>query len=180
MSSKTRGYPLLILLTAILGVLFILPIFLVVRGGFWVDGQFTFRYLLGVFQNPVYAEGLANSLGIALGTTTLAMLIALPLAWLSHRYDFPGKALLSALVLVPMILPPFVGAIGMTQILGRYGMLNALLGRSVDWLGQARYYGVVAIQALSLYPIVYLNATAALANVEPGGSPCLRLLIRRR
>ena len=164
---KTRWYLLLGTISVTLGLLFILPIFLVVKGGFWVDGAFTFKYLLGVFRNPIYAEGLINSLVIASGTTILALCLALPLAWLAHRYDFPGKALFSALILVPMILPPFVGAIGMTQILGRYGVINALFGSSVDWIGQARYFGVVTIQALSLYPIVYLNASAALANIDP-------------
>ena len=165
--NASRWYILLAAVSAVLGALFLLPIALVVKGGFWVDGAFTLDYLLGVFRNPIYAEGLANSFAIAAGTTLLAMAIALPLAWISHKYDFPGKALFSALVLVPMILPPFVGAIGMTQLLGRYGALNALLGTSVDWLGQARYAGVVAIQALALYPIAYLNASAALANVDP-------------
>ena len=165
--NASRWYILLAAVSAVLGALFLLPIALVVKGGFWVDGAFTLDYLLGVFRNPIYAEGLANSFAIAAGTTLLAMAIALPLAWISHKYDFPGKALFSALVLVPMILPPFVGAIGMTQLLGRYGVLNALLGTSVDWLGQARYAGVVAIQALALYPIAYLNASAALANVDP-------------
>lgn len=163
----SRWHLLLATLVATLGVLFLLPIFLVVRGGFWVEGAFTLRYLSGVFENPIYAEGLLNSFTIAVGTTSLAMLVSLPLAWLAHKYDFPGKALFSALVLVPMILPPFVGAIGMTQILGRYGALNALLGTSTDWLGQARYWGVITIQALALYPIIYLNASAALANIDP-------------
>ena len=164
---RSRWLPLFLAVTAVLAVLFLLPIFLVVKGGFWDDGGFTLRHLASVFRNPIYAEGLANSVLIATGTTTLCLLVAVPLAWISHKYDFAGKGVLSAVVLVPMILPPFVGAIGMQQILGRYGVLNAVLGTSVDWLGQARYWGVVCIQALALYPIVYLNATASLANIDP-------------
>ncbi len=149
-------------------LLFLWPLWRVISGGFWVEGRFTLEYIAGVFQNPIYAEGLLNSLTIALGTTTLATLIALPLAWLSNRYDFFGKGPLSGLLLVPMILPPFVGAIGFQQILGQYGMLNTLLGLGpVDWLGKGRYFGVVMLQSLALYPIMYLNATAALANVDP-------------
>ncbi len=155
-------------LLAVLGVLLIWPVWQVIRGGFWVEGRFTTVYLLGVFRNPIYAEGLFNSLKLAIGTTTLTLLLAVPLAWLSHRYDFTGKSILTGLLLVPMILPPFVGAIGFQQMLGQYGALNALLGLGpVDWLGRGRYAGVVVLQALSLYPIMYLNAAAALANVDP-------------
>ena len=107
-------------------LLLLAPLLLVVQGGFWVEGRFTLRYLRGVFENPIYAEGLFNSFRIALGTTTLAVLVALPLAWIAHRYDFAGKRLWTAGVLVPMILPPFVGAIGLLPILGQYGALNAL------------------------------------------------------
>ncbi|MEX2608103.1 MAG: iron ABC transporter permease [Kiritimatiellia bacterium] len=146
---------------------FILPLVLVVRNGFISpDGQFTLRYLVGVFRNPIYLEGLMNSLRLALGTTMLATLFSLPLAWLSNRYRFAGKVWVNALVLVPMILPPFVGAIGFQQILGQYGALNALLGLDVDWLGRGRWMGVILLQSLALYPIMYLNVSAALANID--------------
>jgi len=140
----------------------------VVSGGFYVDGRFTAEYLLGVFRNPIYAEGLFNSLRIAVGSTLLASALALPLAWLSHTYTFPGQRLFTALLLVPMVLPPFVGAIGLMQMLGPYGALNSLLGCGpVDWFGQSRYLGVVLLQALAFYPIIYLNVAAALANIDP-------------
>lgn len=152
----------------ILAALFLAPLWMVIRGGFFVSGEFTLRYLSGVFENPIYAEGLLNSLMIAVGTTTLVTLISVPLAWLSNRFDFPGKKWISGLVLVPMILPPFVGAIGFQQILGQYGALNAVLGLGpIDWLGHGRYFGVILLQALSLYPILYLNVAAALANIDP-------------
>jgi iron(III) transport system permease protein len=152
----------------VFGLLFLWPLGRVVVGGFWVNGEFTLTYLAGVFKNPIYAEGLRNSLMLGLGTTTIAVSIAVPLAWLANRYDFPGKGILSALLLVPMILPPFVGAIGFQQVLGQYGSLNAILNLGpIDWLGEGRYFGVIILQALALYPIVYLNASAALANVDP-------------
>ena len=50
----------------------------------------------------------------------------MPLALLARRYDFKGKAVVNGLLLVPLILPPFVGAIGMRQILGRFGVLTSV------------------------------------------------------
>ncbi len=164
-------------LTAVFFALFFLwPIAETVRGAFvGSDGRFTLDYITEVFRNPLYLEGLWNSLRIGIFSTLLAALIAMPLAWMSDRFNFPGKPLLGALVLVPMIMPPFVGAIGVKQILGQQGALNAFLAdlgilnpdAPIDWLGEGRVWGVVALIALNLYPIIYLNVLAALANVDP-------------
>lgn len=146
---------------------FLLPLGLVVRNGFvGPDGRFSTEYLFGVFRNPVYLEGMLNSLRLAVGTTLLASGIALPLAWISNRFLFPGKKIVNALLLVPMILPPFVGAIGFQQILGQYGVVNSLFGLDIDWLGRGRWVGVIVLQSLALYPILFLNLSAALANVD--------------
>ena len=155
---------------------FLLPVTETLRGAFFdQDERFTFAYIAEVFRNPIYLEGLRNSFILAVSVTTLAMLIALPLAWIADRFLFPGKTLFSALILVPMILPPFVGAIGIKQILGQQGALNALLwhlglqdpAHPVDWLGGGQLWGVALMISLNLYPIIYLNAVAALANIDP-------------
>jgi len=152
----------------VFGIFFLWPVLRIVAGGYFIDGHFTLQYLTGVFRNPIYAEGLRNSLLIAIGTTSLTLLIGLPLAWLNTRYEFSGKRWLSALLLLPMVLPPFVGAIGFQQMFGQYGAVNTLLHLGpVDWLGRGRYFGVILLQSLSLYPILYLNAMAALANIDP-------------
>lgn len=155
---------------------FLWPIGETVRGAFFTPtGEWTFAYILEVFRNPIYLEGLWNSLLMGVFSTLLALLIALPLAFLSDRFIFPGKTLLGACILIPMILPPFVGAIGVKQILGQRGALNVFLedlglmnpDAPMDWLGESRLFGVVLLNALHLYPILYLNILAALANVDP-------------
>jgi iron(III) transport system permease protein len=152
------------------------PIGSTLRGAFFTtEGTFTLAYISEVFLNPIYLEGLRNAFLLAVASTTLTIFIALPLAFLSDRFLFPGKSILSAFVLIPMILPPFVGAIGVKQILGQQGSLNALLESlglmnpdiPVDWLGQSRFWGIVVMNGLHLYPILYLNVVAALANVDP-------------
>lgn len=180
---------LLVSLLALLTVFLLYPIALTVRGGLAEDirtGEgWTLRHLTLVFADPLLRECLFNSLKIALGTTTLATCIALPLAVLSARYRFPLKGVFNATVLVPMVMPPFVGAIGVRALLGRQGALNALLGTEFDILGEGRMLGIMIVQALYLFPIIYLNATAALANLDPaldeaaenlGAGPWRRLL----
>ena len=155
---------------------FLWPIAETLRGAFVTGtGEVTLDYIAEAFRNPIYLEGLWNSLLMGVFSTLLAMLIALPLAFMSDRYLFPGKGILGAAILVPMILPPFVGAIGVKQILGQQGAFNTLLehlglmdpSAPIDWLGQSRLWGVIIMNALHLYPILYLNVVAALANVDP-------------
>lgn len=142
---------------------------------FGVDGRFTLQYLFEVFQNKIYVEGLVNALKMGVFSTLGAMLIAIPLAVVTDRFVFPGKKILSSFVLLPLILPPFVGAIGVKQFLGQSGTLNAFLtsiglmhpDAPADWLGESRLLGVIVMNALHLYPIIFLNVSAALANLDP-------------
>lgn len=174
--SQRLARTVLVLMLAFFGAFFFWPLAQVLRGGF-VDtaGRPTLAFVTALLSDPLYLGALANSALLALATTLAAFALGLPLAVLADRFRFPGKALLGSLVLVPLILPPFVGAIGIKHILGQYGALNALLiavglepaGWTHDWLGTHRLAGIVLVNALSLFPIVYLNATAALANIDP-------------
>jgi len=158
------------------GAFFLWPIWQVIQGGFFdPSGAFTLAYFGGVFQNQIYLEGLINAFGMGIFSTLLALLIAVPLALIADRYVFPCKKALSAMILLPIMLPPFVGAIGVKQILGQYGVVNVALvqlglldpGETIDWLGTHRFWGVVFLNGLSLYPILFLNAAASLANIDP-------------
>src|SRR5579862_212735 len=157
------------------GCFLLWPVWQTVRGAFAGSGGFTADYVVEVFRERFYLEGLSNAFLLATASLGLSLLIALPLASIADRFEFPCKKLLSAPVLAPMILPPFVGAIGLKQILGRMGALNALLaglgafprGGGPDWLGHGRFWGCAVMNALHLYPVLYLNVVAALANIDP-------------
>jgi iron(III) transport system permease protein len=164
----------LAVLFLLVGVPLVYPIWLGVASAFVTDdGSFTLFHVLNVFNDPVLREGLINAFLIASATTTIAVVIALPLALLSARTTFVGKPLLSTLILAPLILPPFVGAIGMRQLLGREGAVNALLidlhaiVNPIDFIGQGGFALIVLLEAIALFPILYLNLYAAIANLDP-------------
>ena len=173
---RRRLAPKLIMvgLFAFFAAFLLYPIWLTVQGGFESrDGGFTLHHILTVFEDPVLRAGFLNALGIAVGTTLVCLIISLPLATLAAKYTFPLKGVFSAMVLVPLILPPFVGAIGLHHLLGKYGALNTLLvdfgwiSEGYDFIGNGGFWAIIFIEALHLYPILYLNATAALANIDP-------------
>jgi iron(III) transport system permease protein len=178
--SRSFARIVLVVTTVFFAAFFVWPLGQILKGGFVdADGKLTFAFLGVLLRNPLYLGGLRNSFLLAVATTLLALVLALPLAVIADRYRFPGKTLLTSLVLVPIILPPFVGAIGIKQIFGQYGAFNALLialgarphGWTFDWFAASPFWGVATVEALSLFPLIYLNAVSALASVVSGASP---------
>lgn len=163
----------------------ILPVMLSIGSGFFSEGKLSLYWFGRVITNSTLMKELGNGLLLAMTTTALSLLLAVPLAMIRARYLFRGLGLLSIFVLVPLILPPFVGAISMKRLLGQFGVLNLFLENiglidisknlPPDWLGSG-FIGVVILQSLHLFPILYLNATAALSNLDPAYSQAARNL----
>ncbi len=80
--------------------------------------------------------------------------------------------MLSALVLVPLILPPFVGAIGLHHLLGKFGALNTLLmdmgwiTEGYDFIGNGGFCGVGFFLVLCPVPLLYFYATGGHAKIR--------------
>src|SRR5438876_3919856 len=153
------------LLLLFFGVFLFYPVSLLLHGAFVVNGKLSLGYFEMLLSSPLQRQSLLNSFLIALFTTCLTTLLTVPLAYLMTRFSFRGKALLSGLLLVPMIMPPFVGAIGLKQLLARFGSVNLLLtklhliapNQPTDWLGHGGFWGIIVLQVLNLYPILFLN-----------------------
>jgi iron(III) transport system permease protein len=106
---------------------------------------------------------LSGSLVVLFGS-----LIALPLAYVIARYDFRGKILLQTLATLPLVVPPFVGAVAFQQILGRSGTVNLLLMQSFDISipFMEGLNGIVLVQTLHFFPFIMLNTAVSLSNID--------------
>ncbi|MDD8043661.1 MAG: ABC transporter permease subunit, partial [Verrucomicrobiota bacterium] len=160
-------------LYAFLGVFLIWPIFYVFHQSVWINGRFDLSFFRLMLLDESLRQSIGNSFKIAVLVTFFTTLISLPFAVALARLRFRGKSLLQGLLLVPLIMPPFVGAIGLRTILSRSGSLNTLMvdvlkiwSQPMDWF-EYGLVGVVLLEILHLYPIMLLNLTAAIANIDP-------------
>lgn len=186
-SFRHERIPMLLaaLLVLLIAAFLLYPIAETIGSGFYSDGELSSYWFIRVITNPILMAELGNTLLLAVVTTSVCLALSLPLAVVRTKYDFFGIGILSMLVLIPLILPPFVGAIAMKRFLGQFGVFNLMLEKiglvdmSVslppDWLGSG-FVGVVILQSLHLFPILYLNLTAALANVDPALTQAARNL----
>ena len=174
---KKFGLPLLALF---FGAFLIYPLLGLFGGAFFLtDAQghahFTLRFFQLLIENRLYRLSLVNSFEIALLATFFTALVSIPLAVFFARYAFPGRDWFRPMLLAPLILPPFVGALGIKHIFARYGMVNLLLMKSgvlstaqpIDWLGASGFAGIVVLEVLHLFPILFLSVSAAIANIDP-------------
>ena len=172
----TPSVSTILALTTLFFVVFLIyPLLYVFKEAFWIENTFDLTYFKLMVTDPNIRELVINSFKVGAMVTLVTSVVSLPLAYFLTRYRYPGRNMLRSIILIPMIMPPFVGAIGMQKFFGKYGSVNMILVKlnlleptadPIDWLGGG-FWGVVMLSALHLYPIMYLNIVAALANVDP-------------
>ncbi len=146
----------------------IVPILRVIVVAFTGPEGFTLVHFGDFFATALLREAFWNSLYVGAMTVILASLFAVPLAAILARFRFPGAALIHTLGVVPLVMPPFVGAVAMQLVYGRNGAVNLLLN---DWLGLRIPFmeglnGVIFVEALHYFPFILLNLSASLANID--------------
>lgn len=170
---RTEASPVQILV-ALLVAAFLLAFLIVPVGRVFLvafqapDGSFTLVHFADFFRTSIFIESFWNSLYVAAMSVVVASLIAVPLAILLARYRFPASVLIATLGVLPLVMPPFVGAVALQLVFGRNGTVNLLL---MDWFGvrlnlMDGLNGVVFVQALHYFPFILMNLSAALSNVD--------------
>ncbi len=130
------------------------------------------------FARALFLEALGNTLAAGVAAVAFGSVVALPLALLVARYEFPGRALVETLAVLPLVIPPFVGAVAFQQILGRSGGVNLLL---LDTLGVSVPFmeglgGVVLVQTLHYFPFILVNTASALRGIDPASEEAAQTL----
>ena len=169
MKSRSGGEAALVAaLLTLLAALIVYPLLQVLSVAFLDGGWPTLRPLLAFFARPLFREALANTMLAGVLAVVIGSVIAVPLAVLTVRYRFPGRTLIGVLAVLPLVVPPFVGALAFQQILGRSGTVNLLLrehaGVTVPFMEGLP--GVVLVQSLHYFPFILLNTAAALAGLD--------------
>ncbi len=157
------------LILAFLLLFLIVPVGAVIYTAFVNEtGSLTVGHFANFFGQLVFRESFFNSLGVALASTLFASIIAVPLAYLTVRFEFRGAVLIQTLGVLPLIMPPFVGAVALQLIFGRSGSVNLLLD---DWLGftipiMDGLVGVTFVESIHYFPFILLNLVAAMRNID--------------
>jgi molybdate transport system permease protein len=125
---------------------------------------------------PAEWSAIRMSLLVAGAALALALPVGVALGWLLARRRFPGKALVEALVFLPLVLPPVVTGYFLLVVLGRNGWLGGVLhdlfGLQIvfTWLGMALAGSVVGL------PFLVRSVRLSVEAVDPGLESAARTL----
>jgi iron(III) transport system permease protein len=122
-------------------------------------GAFTLANYARLFDDPGLPRAAVHSLNIGIATTFTTMAFGLCLAMALHRSRLPGKALVRAALLLPMLAPSLVLGLGLVCLLGRNGLIHRLTGLPTDIYG---FWGLLITNTLYGLPQVVIIVSAAL------------------
>ncbi|MGI8775902.1 MAG: ABC transporter permease [Acidimicrobiales bacterium] len=117
-------------------------------------------------STPEVGQALRLSLECSAGALVVAIVLGVPLAWVLARLSFPGRSLVRALVLLPMVLPPVVGGVALLSAFGRGGYLGRHFG-SLPWFPLPfTTRGVILAEAFVAMPFLVVTAEAGLRQMN--------------
>lgn len=101
-----------------LGYFFVYPLITILYTGLVSDGGIATSAFREILTSPTMRGVAWFTLWQALVSTTLSLLVGLPVAYVFTRYRFPGRTLLRSLTLVPFVLPTIVVGVAFLAVLG--------------------------------------------------------------
>lgn len=131
-------------------------------------GAFTLLNFFDFFNSSLFRESFLNSVYVSGMSVVMASIVAIPLAYFTTRFNFGGAMLIQTLGIVPLIMPPFVGAVAMQLLFGANGSVNLLLD---EWFGinipfMEGLNGVIFVQSIHYFPFILINLSASLINID--------------
>ncbi|MEU0368990.1 ABC transporter permease [Streptomyces sp. NPDC006283] len=117
--------------------------------------------------SPGTTQALRLSLVVSLWALGLSLLLGVPLAWLLARTDFPGKAFVRSLVLLPMVLPPTVGGVALLLAFGRRGLLGPWLENTFGITLPFHTSGAVLAATFVAMPFLVISLEGAIGGLRP-------------
>jgi len=156
-----RRLPLPLVGLAAIGTIFVaLPVAALVVRAPWSD-------LGEALSGAGAGSAFRLSVVVSLAAAVLSVLFGVPLAWVLARGSFPGRSVLRAVVVLPLVLPPVVGGLGLLFALGRSGVAGRWLHETLGIQLTFTVWGAILAATFVSMPLVVIATEAGLRSIDP-------------
>jgi molybdate transport system permease protein len=149
-----------VLLALVAVAFFALPLISLLRRVSWGD-------LWDNLSEPAARDAIRLSIECSLWSTFFSLLFGVPLAYVLARHSFPGRSLVRALVVLPMVLPPVVGGVALLYAFQRNdGLLGGAIYDLFDFQFTFSKWGVVLAETFVAMPFLVITVEAGLRSMD--------------
>ena len=151
-------------LLVVLAVFLVYPLFNIVTGSFGAGGKSGWATLLA---EPRYLQAVLNTVTLGVVVTLTTLLLAVPLAYVAARFDFPGKAIVTVLPLITLVIPEVISAQTWLMILGNNGIVTrSLADAGIELPSFYGWPGLIIALTFGYYTYIYIGTLAAIRGFD--------------
>ena len=178
-SARRDILPPIMVGAAVLASLTVFSLLVVIFWLSFVDGSpgdddltYTLSFYSEIFLDPFTYRVLFNTVLFSTITLAVALTLALPMAWIVERTDFPGKPIVFTLLTIALLIPSFSVALGWLFLLHpKIGIVNhlamAAFGLSEAPFNIATILGMGMVEGLSLTPVTFIMTAIVFRTMDP-------------
>lgn len=157
---------LIIAIFLLIALFIIFPLIKVLQISFTNNGKFSLDVYKEVFGNSYMRQGFFNSLLIAGLTALIGTFLGFIFAYTLNRTDIPFKKIFKTIAVIPMVFPPFIGALAIIMLFGFNGLITAkIFGvRNFPVYG---LWGLMIAQIVSFFPVAFITLDGVISTISP-------------
>lgn len=156
----------IVILIASLSLFIVYPLVKVCLVSFQSKGKFSLENFKAAFSFWYYRQALWNSLLMGVLTAALGTVAGFVFAYALVRANVPWKKFFNIIATIPIISPPFIGALAIIMLFGNNGFISSSLLK----LQQANIYGFKGLlfaQVLTFFPVSFITVRGVLESINP-------------
>lgn len=120
-----------------------------------------------ILGRPETLDALRLSLVCSVLATTVCIVVGFPVAWVFARVSFPGRSVVRALALLPLVLPPVVGGLALFAAFGRRGLVGSWLDSVAGIRIPFTTTAAVIAETFVALPFFVVTVEGALRGLDP-------------
>ncbi|MCI8565261.1 MAG: iron ABC transporter permease [Lachnospiraceae bacterium] len=164
---------------AFLALAVIYPSIRLILNSLKVDGSYGLDNYITIFTDSSIIKSMKNSFIVVIPATVFSTVIGVFLSWVVVRTNVPGIKYWQRLLSIPYFIPPFIGAIAWTFLLGPVGYLNKFL-MSVFHLAEAPFNiyslgGMVFIMSMYRYAVSFIVVLPTMRRISASVEEAARI-----
>ncbi|GAB6189712.1 iron ABC transporter permease [Marinitoga arctica] len=158
---------LLVLIFISLFIFIIFPLYKVFAISFTdSENKFSFEVYKEMFSNNYMKQGFKNSILIAILTAVIGTFVGFLYAYTINRANIPFKKFFRTIAIIPMVFPPFIGAMSIIMLFGFNGIISAKIFGIRDFPIYG-LWGLMIAQVVTFFPVAFITLDGVISTISP-------------